>query len=124
VTRNLNSLLGGSTVRQVSLLVAATLWAASAAADASTAKDAIDEAEADLKAVQEAGFEWRLVDPKATGKGSSVPISELLDIARKKVEEGDTDEAERIAREVSHAAQMGLEQAEAAKQAKPWYGSD
>jgi hypothetical protein len=111
-------------VTRVSILVAATLWAASAAADASTAKDAIAEAEADLKAVQDAGFEWRLIDRKATGEGSSVPISELLDIARKKAEEGDADEAERIAREVSHAARMGLEQAEASKQAKPWYGSD
>ena len=55
----------------------------------------------------------RLVD-KATGSGA-VGIDKLLKLAKKKLDEGQDDEAKRLATLVSWAAQLGIQQASGQK---------
>ena len=85
----------------------------------SNAAETITRAEQDLKSAAESGAVWRLVD-KATGSGA-VGIDKLLKLAQKKLNEGQDDEAIRLATLVSWAAQLGIQQASGQKQAKPFY---
>ena len=87
-------------------------------ADSSTA-ETITQAEQDLKSATRSSAVWRLVD-KATGSGA-VGIDKLLKLAKKKLNEGQDDEAKRLAMRVSWAAQLGINQANEQKQAKPFY---
>ncbi len=91
-----------------------------AAAAASPAADAaIAEAEKALAAAKKADGEWQLID-KATGS-RSVSLSELLEAAQKARDAGDTDEAIRIAKRVTNAANLGVEQSKQQMGAKPYY---
>jgi len=81
----------------------------------SNAAETITRAEQDLKSAVQSGAVWRLVD-KATGSGDK-----LLKLAKKKLDEGQDDEAKRLATLVSWAAQLGIQQASGQKQAKPFY---
>ncbi len=83
------------------------------------AAESITQAEQDLKFAAKSGALWRLVD-KATGSGA-VGIDKLLKLAKKKLDEGQKDEAKRLATRVSWAAQLGINQANEQKQAKPYY---
>ena len=85
----------------------------------SNAAETITQAEQDLKSAAQSGAVWRLVD-KATGSGA-VGIDKLLNLAKKKLDEGQDDEAKRLAERVSWAAQLGISQANGQKQAKPFY---
>jgi len=85
----------------------------------SNATETITQAEQDLKSAAQSGAVWRLVD-KATGAGA-VGIDKLLKLAKKKLDEGQDDEAKRLATLVSWAAQLGISQANGQKQAKPFY---
>ena len=85
----------------------------------SNAAESITQAEQDLKSAAQSGAVWRLVD-KATGSGA-VGIDKLLKLAKKKLDEGQDDEAKRLAARVSWAAQLGISQANNQKQAKPYY---
>ena len=85
----------------------------------SNAAETITQAEQDLKSANQSGSVWRLVD-KETGSGS-VGIDKLLKLAKKKLDEGQDDEAKRLASRVSWAAQLGISQANNQKQAKPYY---
>ena len=85
----------------------------------SNAAETITQAEQDLKSAAQSGAVWRLVD-KATGAGA-VGIDKLLKLAKKKLDEGQDDEAKRLASRVSWAAQLGISQANNQKQAKPYY---
>lgn len=86
---------------------------------AGAGEDAITQAEADLKAAQKAGAEWRVLDP-ATG-GAAVPLSKLVKTAKAKLEGGDEAEAIRIAQKVSWASKTGIAQAQAQQGAAPYY---
>ena len=86
---------------------------------AGAGEDAITQAEADLKAAQQAGAEWRVLDP-ATG-GKAVPLRKLVKTAKAKLEGGDEAEAIRIAQKVSWAAKTGIAQAQAQQGAAPYY---
>ena len=85
----------------------------------SNAAETITQAEQDLKFAAQSSAVWRLVD-KATGSGA-VGIDKLLKLAKKKLDEGQDEEAKRLATLVSWAAQLGINQANAQKQAKPYY---
>ena len=87
----------------------------------SNAAETITQAEKDLKLAAQSGAVWRLVD-KTTGSGA-VGIDKLLKLAKKKQDEAKllADEAKRLATLVSWAAQLGINQANAQKQAKPYY---
>ena len=85
----------------------------------SNAAETITQAEQDLKSAAQSGAVWRLVD-KATGSGA-VGIDKLLKLAKKKLNEGQDEEAKRLAMRVSWAAQLGINQANEQKQAKPFY---
>ena len=85
----------------------------------SNATETITQAEQDLKSAVQSSAVWRLVD-KATGSGA-VGIDKLLKLAKKKLDEGQDDEAERLATLVSWAAQLGIQQASGQEQAKPFY---
>jgi len=85
----------------------------------SNAAETITRAEQDLKSAVQSGAVWRLVD-KATGSGA-VGIDKLLKLAKKKLDEGQDEEAKRLATLVSWAAQLGIQQASGQKQAKPFY---
>ena len=85
----------------------------------SSAAETITQAEQDLKSASRSSAVWRLVD-KATGSGA-VGIDKLLKLAKKKLNEGQDDEAKRLAMRVSWAAQLGINQANEQKQAKPFY---
>ena len=85
----------------------------------SNAAETITQAEQDLKSATRSSAVWRLVD-KATGSGA-VGIDKLLKLAKKKLNEGQDDEAKRLATRVSWAAQLGISQANEQKQAKPYY---
>ena len=86
---------------------------------AGDAAETIIQAEQDLKSVARSGAVWRLVD-KATGAGA-IGINKLLKLAKKALDEGQDDEARRVATLMSWAAQLGISQANAQKQAKPFY---
>lgn len=86
---------------------------------AAQAQQAIEKAEMELSAAKSAGSVWQLID-KATGS-SSVPIDKLLEVAKKKQEAGEHDEAIRIANRVAEAAILGTEQAESQKDPEPFY---
>tara|TARA_Y100000588_G_C14036670_1_gene831030 strand:+ start:398 stop:733 length:336 start_codon:yes stop_codon:yes gene_type:complete len=81
--------------------------------------ETITQAEQDLKSAAQFGAVWRLVD-KATGPGA-IGIDKLLKLAKKKLDEGQDNEAKRLATRVSWAAQLGINQANEQKQAKPFY---
>ena len=83
------------------------------------AAEAITQAEQDLESATRSGAVWRLVD-KATGAGA-VGIDKLLKLAKKKLDEGQHDEAKRLATRVSWAAQLGISQANEQKQVRPYY---
>ncbi len=85
----------------------------------SSAAETIIQAENDLKSAAQSSAVWRLVD-KATGSGA-VGIDKLLKLAKKKLDEGQDDEAKRLATRVSWAAHLGITQANDQKQAKPYY---
>jgi len=85
----------------------------------SNAAETITRAEQDLKSAVQSSAVWRLVD-KATGSGA-VGIDKLLKLAKKKLDEGQDEEAKRLATLVSWAAQLGIQQASGQKQAKPFY---
>ena len=85
----------------------------------SNAAATITQAEQDLKSAAQSGAVWRLVD-KATGSGA-VGIDKLLKLAKKKLDEGQDNEAQRLATRVSWAAQLGINQANEQKPAKPFY---
>ena len=83
------------------------------------AAEAITQAEQDLTSATRSGAVWRLVD-KATGSGA-IGIDRLLKLAKKKLNKGQVDEANRLAPRVSWAAQMGMTQANDQKQVIPFY---
>ena len=85
----------------------------------SNAAETITQAEQDIKSAAQSGAVWRLVD-KTTGAGA-VGIDKLLKLAKKKLDEGENAEAKRLATRVSWAAQLGINQANEQKQAKPFY---
>lgn len=90
---------------------------AAIATEASSA--ALSQAKTDLQAAKAIEGEWRISD-KATGKEPE-KLSKLLDAAEKKAAEGDTEEAERIAKKVSDFAKRGADQATTYKGALPYY---
>ncbi len=81
--------------------------------------EVLEQAQADLKAAQEAKAEWRFIDK--AGGGSAQHLSKFMEIAQKKAEEGDTEEAHRLARLISKFSKLGIAQAEKQKDAKPYY---
>ena len=85
----------------------------------SNAAETITRAEQNLKSAVQSGAVWRLVD-KATGSGA-VGIDKLVELAKKELDEGQDDEAKRLAALLSWAAQLGIQQASGQKQAKPFY---
>ena len=85
----------------------------------SNAAETITRAEQDLKSAVQSDAVWRLVD-KATGSGA-VGIDKLLKLVKKNLSEGQEDEAKRLAARVSWAAQLGTNQANEQKRAKPFY---
>ena len=85
----------------------------------SNAAETITRAEQDLKSAVQSSAVWRLVD-QATGSGA-VGLDKLLNLAKKKLDEGQDEEAKRLATLVSWAAQLGIQQASGQKQAKPFY---
>lgn len=106
-------------IKRVCTAIGVGLALSASTAYAGAAEDAIAQAEADLKAAQSAGAEWRILDP-ATG-GKAVPLAKLVKTAKAKLEANDEAEAIRIAQQVSWAAQTGIAQAEAQKSAAPYY---
>ena len=86
---------------------------------AGDAAETITQAEQDMKSAARSGAVWRLVD-KATGAGA-IGIDKLLKLAKKKLNGSQDDEARRVATLVSWAAQLGISQANAQQQAKPFY---
>lgn len=86
---------------------------------AGDAAETITQAEQDMKSAARSGAVWHLVG-KAIGAGA-IGIDKLLKLAKKKLDEGQNDEARRVATLVSWAAQLGISQANAQKQAKPFY---
>jgi len=105
-------------VLMVSFIAILSLAFSPVYADSNVA-ETITQAEQDLKSAAQSGAVWRLVD-KATGAGA-VGIDKLLKIAKKKLGEGQDDEAKRLASRVSWAAQLGISQANDQKHAKPFY---
>ena len=101
------------------VLAAAVALGTTTARAGDSAADAIAKAEGDLAAAVSAGAVWRLVD-KSSGS-SAVGIDKLLKTAKKKLEAGNGSEALRIASRVSWAAQAGITQATAQKDAVPFY---
>ena len=85
----------------------------------SNAADTITQAQHDLKSAAKSGAVWRLVD-EATGSGA-IGIDKLLKLAQKKLDAGQENEAKRLAKRVSWAALLGINQANEQKQAKPYY---
>ena len=85
----------------------------------STAAETITQAEQDLKSAGQSSAIWRLVD-KATGS-SAIGIDKLLKLAKKKLDDGQDDEAKRLATLVSWAAQLGINQANKQEHVKPYY---
>ena len=79
----------------------------------------IAQAKTDLDAVLAAGAQWRVVDP-ATGS-KAVDLKKLYAAAEKKAAEGDTAEAERIAKRVSEIAEVSLEQSKRYAGSMPYY---
>jgi hypothetical protein len=109
-----------SALKDILLVLAAAVALGTTTARAGdSAADAIAKAEGDLAAAVSAGAVWRLVD-KSSGS-SAVGIDKLLKTAKKKLEDGDGSEALRIASRVSWAAQAGITQATAQKDAVPFY---
>ena len=86
---------------------------------AGDAAETITQAEQDMKSAARSSAVWRLVD-KAIGAGA-IGIDKLLKLAKKTLDEGQDDEARRVATLVSWAAQLGISQANAQQQAKPFY---
>ena len=105
-------------VLMVSFIAISSLALSPVYAD-SNAAETITQAEKDLKLAAQSGAVWRLVD-KATGTGA-VGIDKLLKLAQKKLDEGQDDEAKRLAALVSWAAQLGMDQANKQKSVKPFY---
>lgn len=85
--------------------------------DAAAAAAAIAQAKKDVAAVKKADGEWMIID-KVTGRQ---PISKILKKAEELDKKGDHAEAERLAKKVSWAAKMGVEQAKGQADAGPWY---
>jgi hypothetical protein len=80
---------------------------------------ALAQAKTDLSQAKAHHSEWRIID-KATG-GSAQDLSKLLKVAEKKETEGDIQEAERIAGQISTFAKMGVAQSLKYKGSKPNY---
>ena len=80
---------------------------------------ALAQARADLSQAKAHQSEWRIID-KATG-GSAQDLSKLFKVAEKKATEGDTQEAERIAGQISTFAKLGVAQSLNYKGSKPYY---
>lgn len=80
---------------------------------------AIVQAEKDLAAAIDAQAQWKILDP-ATG-GKAVSLSKLLKVAKKKAEEGNMDEANRIAERVSEISKISVTQSERYAGAMPYY---
>lgn len=80
---------------------------------------AIAQAEKDLAAAIDAKSQWKILDP-ATG-GTAVSLTKLLDAAKKQAEEGNMDEANRIAERVSEISKISVTQSERYAGAMPYY---
>ena len=102
----------------VSLIATLSLVLLPVYAGSNTA-ETINRAEQDLKSAVQSSAVWRLVD-KATGSGA-IGIDRLLKLAKKKLDDGQDDEAKRLAMRVSWAAQLGMDQANKQKSVKPFY---
>lgn len=110
-------------------LLSSTLFVAGCASSADSDKmamasngmadSAIAQAEKDLNAAIAADAQWRVID-KATGS-KSVDMSKLLSVAKKKAEEGDMKEADRIAMRISEMSKISLEQSKRYAGALPYY---
>jgi len=113
----------------LALTLSSTLFIAGCASNADSDKmpmagdgmatTTIAQAEKDLNAAIEAGAQWRLID-KSTG-GKAVDMSKLLSVAKKKAEEGDMKEANRIAMRVSDMSKVSLDQSKRYAGATPYY---
>ena len=88
-------------------------------AEATMGSPAIVQAEKDLAAAIDADAQWKILD-KATG-GTAVSLSKLLKVAKKKAEEGDMAEANRIAERVSEISKISITQSERYAGAMPYY---
>jgi len=80
---------------------------------------AIAQAEKDLNAAIEAQAQWKIID-KSTGK-KAASMSKLLKTAKKKAEEGNMDEANRIAMRISEMTKISIAQSERYAGALPYY---
>ena len=89
------------------------------AMEADAGNTAIVQAEKDLAAAIDAKAQWKILDP-ATG-GKAVSLSKLLKVAKKKAEEGNMDEANRIAERVSEISKISVTQSERYAGAMPYY---
>lgn len=89
------------------------------AMEAGMESPAIAQAEKDLAAVLEAKAQWKILDP-ATGE-TAVSLSNLLEVAKKKAEEGNMDEANRIAERVSEISKISVTQSERYAGSMPSY---
>ena len=89
------------------------------AMDASTGSPAIAQAEKDLATAIDAQAQWKILDP-ATG-GKAVSLSKLLKVAKKKAEEGNMDEANRIAARVSEISKISTAQSARYAGSMPYY---
>lgn len=85
--------------------------------DPAASKAALAAAKADVAAAKKADGEWMIID-KVTGRE---PISKILKKAEELDKEGNHAEAERLAKKVSWAAKMGVEQSNNQANAGPWY---
>jgi len=92
----------------VTAILTASVMGAAGAVSADVAAT-MEEAGKLLNEVKNAGFEWRLPD-KATGK-KSAPLTKLMEAAKKAQADGDSAEAERLAKRIIFAANAGLAQA-------------
>ena len=107
-------------------LISASIFVTGCASNVVTSPDpaastlpALAQAKTDLSQAKAHHSEWRIID-KATG-GSAQDLSKLLKVAEKKAIEGDIQEAERIAGQVSTFAKLGVAQSLKYKGSKPNY---
>ncbi len=80
---------------------------------------AIVQAEKDLAAAIEANAQWKILDKSTGGKAAS--MKKLLSVAKKKAEEGNMDEANRIAMRISEITAVSIDQSKRYAGALPYY---
>lgn len=106
--------------RCTALLSAALILASCASAMATEESSAaLSQAKIDVQAAQAVEGEWRIIDKAMNNEAEK--LSKLLKLAEKKALEGDTEEAERIAKKVSDFAKRGADQATTYKGSVPYY---